>query len=209
MGPPHHIEQGGTMADDYEHLRFPDAAAWEAWLTENAESRDGVRLLIAKKSSADTTVSHLEALDVALCHGWIDGRRNALDDDYFLQTFTPRRARSLWSQVNRDKVAALIEEGRMREGGHREIERAKADGRWDAAYASSKNIEVPGDLAAALDANPEAREFFGTLTSQNRYAILFRVHNAKRPETRARRIADFVAQLARHETVYPQSPPKP
>jgi uncharacterized protein YdeI (YjbR/CyaY-like superfamily) len=197
------------MADDYEHLRFPDAAAWEAWLTENAESRDGVRLLIAKKSSADTTVSHLEALDVALCHGWIDGRRNAFDDDYFLQTFTPRRARSLWSQVNRDKVAALIEEGRMREGGHREIERAKADGRWDAAYASSKNIEVPGDLATALDANPEARQFFGTLTSQNRYAILFRVHNAKRPETRARRIADFVAQLARHETVYPQSPPKP
>ncbi|MCS5732544.1 YdeI/OmpD-associated family protein [Herbiconiux daphne] len=197
------------MADDYEHLRFGDAAEFEAWLEQNAGTCDGVRLKIAKKGSSDTTVSHLEALDVALCHGWIDGRRNALDDDYFLQTFTPRRSRSLWSQVNRDKVAALTEAGRMREGGQREIDRAKADGRWDAAYASSSTIEVPSDLADALRANPEAESFFTTLTSQNRYAILFRVHNAKRADTRARRIADFVAMLARHETVYPQSPPKP
>jgi uncharacterized protein YdeI (YjbR/CyaY-like superfamily) len=168
-----------------------------------------VRLAIAKKGSAHTTVTHLEALDVALCHGWIDARRNSFDDDYFLQTFTPRRSRSLWSQINRVKVAALIEAGRMREGGFREIERAKADGRWEAAYASSKNIEVPDDLAAALDANPEAKAFFATLSAQNRYAILFRTVNAKRPDTRARRIATFVAQLAAHETVYPQSPPKP
>lgn len=167
-----------------------------------------MRLAIAKKGSSHTTVSHLEALDVALCHGWIDARRNSFDDDYFLQTFTPRRSKSLWSQINRVKVAALIEAGRMRDGGFREIERAKADGRWDAAYASSKNIEVPDDLVAALDANPEAKAFFATLSAQNRYAILFRTVNAKRPETRARRIEGFVEQLARHETVYPQSPPK-
>ncbi len=185
---------------------FSDAVTWEAWLTEHAEASDGVRLAIAKKGSANSTVSYAEALDVALCHGWIDGRRNALDDDYFLQTFTPRRARSIWSQINRAKVAALIEAGRMREGGFREIDRAKADGRWDAAYASPKNIEVPDDLAAALRANPEAEAFFATLSGQNRFAVLFRVVNAKRPETRARRIETFVAQLARHETVYPQSP---
>jgi len=190
------------MADDYDELEFPDAAAWEAWLEVNAETVDGVRLRIAKKGSAHTTVSHPEALDVALCHGWIDARRNALDADYFLQTFTRRRAKSLWSQVNRDKVAELIEAGRMRAGGHREIERAKSDGRWDAAYASSKSIEVSPELAEALAAHPEAAAFFATLSAQNRYAILFRLHNAKRPETRTRNIAKYVAMLEAHETLY-------
>ncbi len=192
------------MADDYDELEFPDASAWEAWLEVNAETVDGVRLRIAKKGSAHRTVSHPEALDVALCHGWIDARRNALDADYFLQTFTRRRAKSLWSQVNRDKVAALIESGRMRAGGQREIDRAMADGRWDAAYASQKSIEVPPELTEALRANPEAEAFFATLSSQNRYAILFRLHNVKRPETRTRNIATFVTMLANHETIYPQ-----
>ena len=190
------------MAGDYEELEFRDAAAWEAWLVVNAETVDGVRLRIAKKGSAHSTVSHAEALDVALCHGWIDARRNALDADYFVQTFTRRRAKSLWSQVNRDKVAALIEAGRMRTGGQREIDRAMADGRWDAAYASQSSIEVSPELAEALRANPEAEAFFATLSSQNRYAILFRLHNAKRPETRTRNIAKFVAMLERHETLY-------
>ena len=194
------------MPDDYDHLQFADADAWERWLEANAETVQGVRLRIATKNSEHTTESHAAALDVALCHGWIDGRRNALDDDFFLQTFTPRRAKSLWSQVNRDKVAALIEAGRMREGGHREIDRAKADGRWEAAYASQKSIEVPDDLAAALAADPAAAAAFAGLSGQNRYAILFRLHNAKRPETRARNLAKFVDMLAHGETLYPQSP---
>ncbi len=194
------------MPDDYDHLQFADADAWERWLEVNAETVAGVRLRIAKKNSEHSTVSYAEALDVALCHGWIDGRRNALDDDFFLQTFTPRRARSLWSQVNRDKVTALIEAGRMRERGHREIDRAKADGRWEAAYASQKSIEIPDDLAEALAANPAAAAAFAGLSGQNRYAILFRLHNAKRPETRTRNLATFVDMLARGETPYPQPP---
>ncbi|MGA1837625.1 YdeI/OmpD-associated family protein [Herbiconiux sp. 11R-BC] len=196
------------MAAELPQLQFDDAAAWEAWLSAHHESSAGAQLRIAKKGSAHRTVSHPEALDVALCYGWIDARRNALDADFFLQNFTPRRSKSIWSKVNQDKVAALIDAGRMREAGHAEIARAKADGRWEAAYAGSKTIEVPDDLAAALAANPEALAFFGTLSSQNRYAILFRLHHAKRPETRARNITTFVAQLARHETVYPQ-PPRP
>ena len=200
------------MADHYPQLQFEDAAGWEAWLIENAGASDGltgVQLRIAKKGSAHRTISHAEALDVALCHGWIDAIRRSLDDDFFLQTFTARRPKSLWSQVNRVKVAALIEAGRMREGGHREIELAKADGRWDAAYASQRTIEVTPELAAALEASPEAAAFFATLSSQNRYAILFRIHNAKRPETKTRLVAQFVDMLARHETVYPQKPPRP
>ncbi|WP_440710164.1 YdeI/OmpD-associated family protein [Herbiconiux sp. YIM B11900] len=197
------------MAEDFEQRSFADAAAFERWLEQNADSASGVKMLIAKKGSAHSTVSHQEALDVALCHGWIDARRNSFDDDFFIQNFTPRRPRSIWSQVNQDKVAALIEAGRMRDRGQAEIDRAKADGRWEAAYASPKNIEVPDDLAAALAENAEALAFFATLSSQNRYAVLFRVHHAKRADTRARRIADFVAMLARHETVYPQRPPKP
>lgn len=197
------------MADEGEFVQFETAEEWEAWLAENADRAVGVRMRIAKKGSAHRTVTHLEALDVALCHGWIDARRNALDTDFFIQNFTPRRPKSIWSQVNRDKVAALIAAGRMREGGQREIDRAKADGRWDAAYAPPSRIEVPPELAEALAANPEARAFFDTLTAQNRYAILFRLHHLKRAETRTRRVADTVAALARHETHYPQSPPAP
>ncbi|MFB2554650.1 YdeI/OmpD-associated family protein [Herbiconiux liangxiaofengii] len=192
------------MAVDHPHHQFADAEAFSAFLEQASPELPGIRLRIAKKTSMHTTVSYSDAVDVALCHGWIDGRRNALDDDFFLQTFTPRRTRSLWSKVNRLRVEALIEAGRMRPGGLAEVERAKADGRWEAAYDSQRTIEVSPELAEALAANPEAQAFFATLSSQNRYAILFRLHNLKRAETRTRRIADFVAMLARHETLHPQ-----
>jgi uncharacterized protein YdeI (YjbR/CyaY-like superfamily) len=141
-------------------------------------------------------------LDIALCFGWIDGRRNALDDRFFLQRFGPRRARSRWSKINREKAEALIAQGRMRPAGLAEVERAKADGRWDAAYAGQRAMGVPEDLQRELDARPQAAAFFAGLSSQNRYAILYRLHDAKRPETRARRLAKFVAMLEAGQTIY-------
>jgi uncharacterized protein YdeI (YjbR/CyaY-like superfamily) len=183
---------------------FETAEAWEQWLEANSTVSTGIALKLAKKSSGIPSPTHPEALDVALCFGWIDGVRNTLDDNFYLQTFMPRTKRSTWSQVNRDKVDALIAAGRMRAGGQAEIDRAKADGRWDAAYAPQSTIEVPDDLAAALAASPAAAAVFARLSSQNRFAILFRVHQPKRPETRARRITQFVEQLERGETIYPQ-----
>ena len=190
------------MTADYPVLPFETAADWEAWLDENHATADGVWLKIARKATGVRSVTHAEALDVALCYGWIDGQRNRCDDVWFLQKFTPRRARSPWSQVNQGKVAALIAEGRMRPAGLAEIERAKADGRWDAAYAGPRTAEVPEDLQRALDGNEAAKAAFATLSSQNRYAILYRVHDAKRPETRARRIAKFVEMLAEGRTLH-------
>jgi uncharacterized protein YdeI (YjbR/CyaY-like superfamily) len=149
-------------------------------------------------------VTHAEALDVAIAHGWIDGKRLKFDERYFLQRFTPRRARSKWSQINRDKAIAHIEAGTMHAAGLREVELAKADGRWDAAYEPQSRAAVPDDLQAELDRNRAAAEFFATLSSQNRYAILFRLRDAKRPETRARRLEKFVAMLKAGETIYPQ-----
>ena len=148
------------------------------------------------------TVYTPEALDVALCYGWIDGQRKSLDDTYFLQKYTPRRARSKWSKVNVGKVEALIAAGEMRPAGLAEIERAKADGRWDAAYDSPRNMQVPPDLQAELDNDPAAAAFFASLDSQNRYAILYRLHDAKRPETRARRLAQYVDALKRGEKLH-------
>jgi uncharacterized protein YdeI (YjbR/CyaY-like superfamily) len=148
-------------------------------------------------------VTFAEAIDSALCYGWIDGQRNRFDEQWYLQRFTPRRARSTWSKINRDKVERLAAEGRMRPAGIREVERAKADGRWDAAYDGPSAATVPEDLQRALDANPAAAAFFATLNSRNRFAILYRVQEAKRPETRARRIETFVAMLAQGQTVYP------
>jgi uncharacterized protein YdeI (YjbR/CyaY-like superfamily) len=181
-----------------------DAAAWERWLEADHQASDGVLLAIAKKTGSATSVSYADAVEVALCFGWIDGQSKRLDDDHYLQLFTPRRVRSIWSRINRDKATRLIEEGRMRSAGLAEVERAKADGRWEAAYGSSTTIEVPDDLAAALAANAAASAFFETLTSQNRFAILFRIGNVKRAETRARKIAEYVAMLERGETLYPQ-----
>lgn len=184
-------------------IAFESPAAWEAWLDEQHAAADGVWVKIAKKASGIPTVTFAEALEGALCFGWIDGRRERFDDQWFLQRFTPRRRRSTWSKVNRDKVERLIEEGRMRPAGRAEIERAQADGRWDAAYDSPSQATVPPDLQASLDDHPAAAACFATLTSQNRYAILYRIQEAKRPETRARRIEKFVAMLDAGTTLYP------
>jgi uncharacterized protein YdeI (YjbR/CyaY-like superfamily) len=185
-------------------LPFASAGRWAAWLAEHhADTPDGVWIKIAKKGTGVATVTHAQALDEALCYGWIDGQRDSFDEVWFLQRFTPRRPRSRWSQVNTEKVDALVAQGRMRPTGLREIEAAKADGRWANAYERQSRIQVPEDLEAAFAAHPGAAEFFATLDSQNRYAVLYRIHDAKRPRTRADRIAKFAAMLARGEKIYP------
>jgi len=190
-----------AAADELPVLRCPDAAAFEAWMEAEHASAPGVWLEFARKASGIPTITYDEALDIALCFGWIDGQAKSVDETWYRQRFTPRRRRSKWSLRNVEKVTALIEAGRMRPAGLAEVERAKADGRWDAAYPSPSRIEVPPDLQAELDADPQAAEFFATLSSQNRYAILYRLHDAKRPETRARRLAQFVEKLRRGETI--------
>lgn len=180
-----------------------DAASWARWLKRHHASAAGVWLRIAKKDSGIASIDHPAALEEALCWGWIDGQRKSDDAQYFLQRFTPRTKRSTWSQINRAKVLKLIEEGRMQPAGHAEIERAKADGRWDAAYEGVAAATVPPDLQAALDANKKAAKFFATLDSRNRFAVLFRTQGAKKPETRARRIAQFVEMLAKGEKIHP------
>jgi uncharacterized protein YdeI (YjbR/CyaY-like superfamily) len=181
-------------------LAFASAREWEDWLQENA-ARAGVWIKIAKKDTGIASVRYPEVLESALCFGWIDGQRRPLDDRYFLQRFTPRRPRSRWSRINRDTAERLIAEGRMRPAGLAEVERAKADGRWQAAYEGQRRMPVPDDLQRELDARPKAKQFFAQLNSQNRYAILYRLHDAKRPETRARRLAKFVAMLEAGETL--------
>jgi len=182
-----------------------DARAWRAWLRKHHAEPEGVWLVLAKKGTLDpTSLTYDEALEEALCHGWIDGQVKRRDDATYRQRFTPRRARSPWSKRNVGIAERLVEEGRMHSAGVAEMERAKADGRWEAAYAGPATIEVPDDLAAALAAEPKAQALFDVLTSQNRYAVLYRVTTAKRADTRARRIEEFVAMLARGETPYPQ-----
>jgi uncharacterized protein YdeI (YjbR/CyaY-like superfamily) len=183
-------------------VEVASATAWERWLARNGATSKGVWLQIAKQGTGVTTVSYPEAVEVALCHGWIDGQRRRHDDTYFQQRMTPRTAKSKWSKINRDKVEALIAAGRMRDAGQREIDRAKADGRWDAAYDGSRTMEVPSDLTAALRRDAAARRAFEQLDSRNRYAILFRIHDAKRPDTRARRIDQFVTMLAEGRTIH-------
>jgi uncharacterized protein YdeI (YjbR/CyaY-like superfamily) len=184
-------------------LSFPSRAAWEAWLEEHHASSAGVWLMLAKQGSGIVTVSYSEALDGALCFGWIDGRKGKLDDDHWLQRFTARKARSRWSRINRERAEALIGRGEMRPAGQREVERAKADGRWEAAYHGQRTAPVPDDLRRELANNPGAREFFAALDGANRYAILYRLHDAKRPETRARRLAKFVAMLEGRKKIHP------
>ena len=190
-------------AADLETRAFASAAEWEAWLRQHHETAPGVWIRFAKKGSGVPTVTYLEAVHGALCFGWIDGQARSVDDASYVQRFTPRRARSIWSKRNREFATALIEAGRMQPAGLREVERARADGRWDAAYDAPSTATVPDDLRAALDASPAAAELFATLNSQNRYAILHRIQTAKKPETRARRIERFVAMLAAGETLYP------
>jgi len=184
-------------------LLFESASDWEAWLKENHENSAGVQLQIGKKGSGCTSVSYAEALDVALCYGWIDGQKLPMDDKFFIQKFTPRRAKSVWSKVNTEKVEHLIKQGRMQPAGMKQIEAAKADGRWDAAYASQKNMEIPEDFQTELDKNPEAKAFFDTLNKTNRFAIYFRITTAKKPETRRARIEKFIEMLTKHEKLYP------
>ncbi len=195
------------MIDD-PTLTFADSSLWARWLAENHASSKGVWLALAKKGAAHTTVTYAEALDEALAWGWIDGQKRPQDESVWLQRFTPRKARSVWSKINRDKVAALTKAGRMEAPGIAEVERARKDGRWEAAYDSPKTSTVPEDLAAALAANPRAQSFFATVDGANRYAVLHRVQTAKKPETRAKRIADFVAMLARGETLHPKRAPR-
>lgn len=188
---------------DLPVLSFASQGEWEGWLREHHAAAAGVWLKIAKKGSRIETVGHPEALETALCYGWIDGQRKALDKTFFLQKFTPRGHRSTWSRINRDKVEGLIREKRMRPAGLREVERAKADGRWASAYEPQSAAAVPPDLQSALDSNPSAAAFFASLDSRNRYAILYRLQDAKRPETRARRLAKFVTMLEAGEKLYP------
>jgi uncharacterized protein YdeI (YjbR/CyaY-like superfamily) len=187
---------------DEPQVFFESAEAWDDWLAQNHATSTGVRVKIAKKGSGIRSVAYPEVLDIAISYGWIDGVRNALDDTHFLQRFVPRGPRSRWSKINRDRALRLIETGAMKPAGLREVERAKADGRWDAAYAGQRTAEVPDDLRRALDERPRAREFFEKLNSQNRYAIIFRLGDAKRPETRARRLEKFVAMLERGEKIH-------
>lgn len=193
------------MAEELPELLVTDARAWRAWLAEHHSDDAGVWLVLAKKGRREpTSLSYDEALEHALCHGWIDGQVKRRDEATFRQRFTPRRARSAWSKRNVGIVERLIAEDRMHAAGLSTVEAAKADGRWEAAYAGQASITVPDDLASALAAEPRAQAMFELLTSQNRYAVLFRIDNAKRSDTRTRRIEQFVAMLARGETVHPQ-----
>ncbi|WP_423199338.1 MULTISPECIES: YdeI/OmpD-associated family protein [unclassified Cupriavidus] len=186
-------------------MTFAGQEEWEHWLAQNEATSAGAWLRLAKKTARQSTLTYAQAVESALCYGWIDGQKRAENADYWLQRFTPRSARSIWSQINKDKARALLAAGRMRPSGLREIEKARNDGRWETAYASPGKATVPDDLQAALDANPEALAFFAALNSRNRYAILFRVQNAKKPETRARKIAEFIDMLTRGETIHPQT----
>jgi uncharacterized protein YdeI (YjbR/CyaY-like superfamily) len=187
--------------DDLPILQFDDQSKWAQWLERN-HTTQGAWLKLAKKGSGTTTVTYGEALEEALCYGWIDGQVSRHDESFYLQRFTPRRSRSKWSANNRDKVERLIAEGRMKPSGMEAIEAARADGRWEAAYPAQSEATVPEDLQRAIDQNPTAKAFFETLSSQNRYAFLFRLHDAKRADTRAKRIAEYVQMLAEHRTFH-------
>jgi len=187
---------------DQPIIHFASQGDWEAWLEENHATARGIWIKIARKDSGVASVTHAEALDVAICHGWIDAQRTTCDGDFFLQRFTRRAPRSKWSKINCGKVEELAAQGRMKPAGLAEVEAAKADGRWERAYEGQRAITVPEDLQAALDRNPRAAEFFAGLDSKNRYAILYRIHDAKKPETRARRIEKFVAMLEAGEKIH-------
>jgi uncharacterized protein YdeI (YjbR/CyaY-like superfamily) len=188
--------------DGLPQIPFASHVEWEEWLDANHVASEGVWIKMAKKDAGVESVRYPEVLESALCFGWIDGRREALDERHFLQRFTPRRPRSRWSRINRDKAEGLIADGRMRPAGLAEVERARADGRWEAAYEGQKRSSIPDDLQRELDARPKAKAFFAELSSQNRYAIVYRLQDAKRPETRARRLAKFVAMLEAGEAIH-------
>jgi uncharacterized protein YdeI (YjbR/CyaY-like superfamily) len=189
-------------SNDLPILPFISKQKWADWLAKQHDKTSGVWLKLAKKGSEIPSVTYDEALEVALCYGWIDGQKKSFDDKYWLQKFTPRGQKSIWSKINTGKAEKLIRSGEMKPAGLKAIEAAKKDGRWDAAYESQKNISIPDDFQAALDENPKAKAFFTTLNSVNRYAILFRIHNARRAETRTRRIRQFVEMLENGEKLH-------
>lgn len=191
-----------TLSPDAAPRLFKNAQAFEIWLKRHHASSSGLWLMIAKRGAAEPSVTYPQAVEIALCWGWIDGQKKGLDDQHFLQRFTPRRPRSVWSKINVEKVAALIEAGRMQAPGHAQIAAAKADGRWAQAYDGARTSVVPEDLLAALEAEPKAKAFFATVNAANRYAVLWRIQTAVKPETRARRIAQLVAMLARGEVIH-------
>ena len=178
------------------------ATEWDRWLAKNHASATEIWLRLAKKGTSRKTVTRAEALETALCYGWIDGQARTENEEYWLQRFTPRTRRSKWSKINREAAESLIAEGKMKPAGLAAVEAAKADGRWDAAYASPRTMSVPDDLVRALAERPKAKKLFAGLSAQNRYAILYRIHDAKKPETRARRIDRYVEMLERGQTIY-------
>lgn len=182
-------------------LPFANKKKWSDWITKQHATSSGLWLKLAKKDSGIPSITYEEALDVALCYGWIDGQKKGFDDKYWLQKFTPRGAKSIWSKINTEKVERLIASGEMKPAGLKAVQAAKADGRWDAAYASQKNISIPDDFQAALDRNENAKANFAKLKSAERYSFLFRIHNVKKPETRARKIQQFVELLEKGETL--------
>ena len=201
----HRSSKGDTITTkpDLPIVPFASRDAWEAWLQGQHATSDGLWLKFAKKSSGIETVTYDQAVEIALCYGWIDGQVRRFDEDYYLQRFTPRRPRSKWSKINRQRATELVERGKMKPAGLREVERAKADGRWEAAYDSPSTAAVPEDLLRELEKNEKAREFFSKLDGRNRYAILYRIQDAKRPETRTQRIAEYVAMLAEQKKPHP------
>ena len=184
-------------------LAFPGQKEWQDWLEASHSSSSGVWLKLARVDSGIPSVTYSEALEAALCYGWIDGTKKSLDADWWLQKFTPRGPQSIWSKVNREKAEELIRSGRMQPGGLQQVERARQDGRWQAAYDSPRRASVPEDLQVELDLHPQAKAFFATLDSRNRYAILYRLQTAKKPETRLKRLQEFVSMLERQEKLYP------
>src|SRR5256884_2117375 len=190
-------------SDNLEVLSFDTQQDWEAWLKEHHANTKGIWLKIAKKEARAPSVSYAEALEGALCYGWIDGQKAAFDDKYWLQKFTQRTAKSIWSKVNCGKAEALIAEGRMQPAGLRQVELAKSDGRWERAYESQSKITIPADFQSEMDKKPKAKDFFSTLDNANRYAFLFRIHAAKRPETRSAKIQKFVEMLNQQQKLHP------
>ncbi|WP_336487071.1 YdeI/OmpD-associated family protein [Methylobacterium nigriterrae] len=198
------MDQSADLKSGLPILGFASASEWETWLSQQAATSQGVWLKLAKKGATTASVSRQDAIEGALCHGWIDGQLGRFDDEFWLVRFTPRKRNSKWSEVNRTTAAALIERGRMHPAGLGAVEAAKADGRWEAAYAPQSTAAIPADLQAALDASAEAARFFMVLDRANRYAILYRIQDARTPEARARRIERFIAMLERGEMIHPR-----
>lgn len=196
------MSKSSKPAQELPIILFEQQADWTDWLAENHTASSGLWLRLAKKASGIQSISYAEALDVALCYGWIDGQKQSYDESSWLQKFTPRGRKSIWSKINREKVQELIKSGRMQPAGLKQIEQAQQDGRWDAAYDSQRTATVPSDFQEALDRNEAAKEFFATLNSANRYAILFRIQTAKKVETRAKRIQQFIEMLEKHEKLH-------